>query len=78
MFIYIYIYNINVYLNVNVIVYVYIYITQPTPKFTKHTWREQVDRDVNIFPHPKPFKKKGVRYQLPGTAVGTNIAKEDH
>ena len=53
-YIHIYIYNINVYLNVNVIVYVYIYITQPTPKFTKHTWREQVDRDVNIPLHPNP------------------------
>ena len=31
--------------------YIYI-ITQPTPKFAKHTRSEQVDRDVNIPPHP--------------------------
>ena len=55
-----FIYIIYMYLNVNVIVNVYIYIyniTQPTPKFTKHTWREQIDRHVNIPPHPKPLKK---------------------
>ena len=54
--------------------YVYIYfITQPTPKLTKLTWREQVDRDVNIPPPPQTLKKKqnkGFRYQLPGDGAG--------
>jgi hypothetical protein len=46
---------IYMYLNVNVIVYIYTHIiTQPTPKFAKHTRSEQVDRDVNIPPPPKP------------------------
>ena len=43
-------------------IYIYICTTQPTPKFTKHTWREQVDRDVNIPPTQtrKKKQKKGV------------------
>ena len=65
---YIYMYNyiivkINVYVYICLYIYVskcecnciYIYthiITQPTPKFAKHTRSEQVDRDVNIPPHP--------------------------
>ena len=46
---------------------IYIYITQATPKFTKHTWREQVHRDVNIPPHPTQtpqFKKHTWREQV--------------
>ena len=36
-----------------------------TPKFTKHTWREQVHRDVNIPPTPNPKKKgKGVSWPV--------------
>ena len=52
----------NVYLNVIFIVQywvhiLYIYITHANPKFTKHSWREQVHRDLNIPPHPTQTPK---------------------
>ena len=76
MFTYIYMYlNVNVilYVCMYIYIYIYIYIFQPTPKLTKLTWREQVDRDVNIPPPPQTLKKKQnkwFRYQLPGDGAG--------
>ena len=45
-----------------------------TPKFAKHTWREQVHRDVNIPPTPNPKKKeRGFRDQCLGVALGSRL-----
>ena len=37
--------------------YIYIYLSQ---KFTKHTWCEQVDRNINIPPPPKPRSSRSI------------------
>ena len=39
---------------------VYIDITQATPKFTEHTWREQVHRDVIPPTPPKPRSSRSI------------------
>ena len=70
--------KINVFVYICLYTYIYyIYIYNPA---TRHTWREQADRHVNIPPNPKLLKKakkKGFVTSCLGTAVRINIAIEN-